>query len=135
MSQSELQIIFKFIEPGAEKVLTGRIIRLQSPLIVQAIMDKAPFICRTRGNIGSPKSYWIFMVDIARGPEKQLYKQVVVGDIVYCPRQDSLFVFHDKEHPPISDQLFYIGKIESGLEVLKTVRNGTNARVEIKELS
>ena len=55
------------------------------------------------------------------------------GDIVYCPRQDALFLILD--NPKINYPVFYIGKVTEGLEELSTLRNGVMCKIELKDIS
>ena len=132
VSEAELTITFTFIDPRAgNKTMVGHILRLNSPLIVQSIINKAPFTVRSRGNLGKPKSYLMAIIEISRGPEKQAYKDVKPGDIVYCPRQDALFIFYDAEYPKIPYPMYFIGNITKGLYILPTMRNGTMMRINV----
>lgn len=131
MSQVELEIIISFI--GTPHILKGKLIRYHAPLTIQALADKTlekgSFTCRTRGNIGMPKSYWMLLVDIKRGAEKHEYKDAKKGDIVYCPRQDAVYLIYDQ--PKISLPVYYLGEITEGIEALKTMKNGTMAKIQI----
>ncbi|WP_457559335.1 hypothetical protein [Candidatus Harpocratesius sp.] len=132
MSQSELEITLTFI--GTPYVLKGKLIRFHAPLTIQALMDKTlekgSFTCRSRGNIGLPKAYWMLLVELKRGAEKHEYKDVKIGDIVYCPRQDAIYLIYDQ--PKISLPIYYLGELTEGIEFLKEMRNGTMVKIKIK---
>ncbi|MHA1522350.1 MAG: hypothetical protein ACTSRK_19450 [Promethearchaeota archaeon] len=133
MSQSELEIIFTFL--GTDVVLKGNLLRMYSPMTIQKLFDKTyetgSFTCRSRGNLGLPKAYWMFLVELRRGAEKKEYKNFKVGDIVYCPRQDAVYVIYDI--PNMALPVYYLGEITVGLEHLSTMRNGTMVKIEINE--
>lgn len=131
MSQSEMEILFTFI--GTEAVVKGKLIRIHSPMTVQKLYDKTyetgSFTCRSRGNIGLPKAYWMLLVELKRGAEKKEHKDVQIGDIVYCPRQDAIYIIYD--NPKINLPVYYLGEVTEGLDYLKTMRNGTMVKIEI----
>jgi hypothetical protein len=132
MSQSNFQINFEFV--GTNKIVTGEILRLQSPLTIETIIDKAPFTVRSRGNLGRKKTFWMVLIDIKKGGEKSMHKKYEIGDIVYCPRQDALFLIYD-DAPEIPFPVYFLGKITAGLEDLKTMRNGTMVKISFKDIS
>ena len=133
MSQAELEIVFTFL--GTDVVVKGNLLRMYSPMTIQKLFDKTyetgSFTCRSRGNLGRPKAYWMFLVELKRGAEKKEYKDSKVGDIVYCPRQDAIYVVYDV--PNIALPVYYLGEITAGLEYLSTMRNGTMVKIEIHE--
>jgi hypothetical protein len=131
MSQSEIEITMSFVGTGA--VVKGTLLRLDAPFTVQKLMDKSPFTVRSRGNIGSPKTFWMFFVDIKKGAERNEYKGAKPGDIVYCPLQDALFVVFG-ENPKINLPVFYLGQVTEGLESFSSLRNGTMVKMQIKPL-
>lgn len=128
MSLGELEIFFSFV--GQNKTVKGEIIRYQAPLIVQKLMDNSPMTVRSRINVGSTKSYVILFVNIKKGMEKEAAKTFNVGDIVYSPQQDALFLIFAKTSLPTPVK--YIGKIVEGLEHLATISMGTNIKIEFK---
>ncbi len=132
-SQSEYELIFSFI--GTPNIVKGELLRFQAPQTFEVLFDKTrekgAFTVRGRANIGMPKTYWILLVEIKKNGEKKEYKDYKAGDIVYCPRQDALFLLYDASK--ISFPVYYIGKITENIEGLKTLRNGTMCKIEIKE--
>jgi len=135
MSQILFEISFSFI--GTEKVVKGEIQRNKCPQTFEAIRDKTRekgfFTVRSRGNIGSKRTYWMVLINLRKGGEKDQYKNYKTGDIVYCPRQDALFLILDD--PKINYPAFYIGKITEGLEELSSLQNGVMCKIELKDIS
>ena len=131
LSQSEIEIVMSFVGTGA--VVKGRILRLDAPLTVQKLMDKSPFTVRSRGNIGSPKTFWMLFVDIKKGAERKDYKDAKPGDILYCPRQDAVFVVY-ADSPKINLPVCYIGQVTEGLESFPSLRNGTMVALRLTPL-
>lgn len=133
-SQSEFEMIFTFV--GTDSVVIGDIIRFQAPQTFEALRDKTRekgfFTVRSRANIGREKSYWMLLVDLKRGGEKNEYKDCQIGDIVYCPRQDAIYLIYDT--PNLTLPVYYLGKITSGIEAFQTMRNGTMVKIEFKEI-
>ncbi|MHA1746674.1 MAG: hypothetical protein ACTSWW_11790 [Promethearchaeota archaeon] len=138
-SQSEWEISFSFV--GTGKVIKGHILRWQAPQTFETLQDKIReareegkyFTVRSRANIGRVKNYWMLLVDLKRGREKSEYKTAKIGDIVYCPRQDALYLIFDT--PTINLPVFYIGEITEGIEALSDMRNGTMVKIEVKDIS
>src|SRR6056297_2624923 len=124
MSQSVLEIKMSFL--GTEKILKGELRRIDAPLTIQKIIDKAPFVARSRANIGRPKQYWMVLVDLKKGLEGEPYIESEEGDIVYCPRQDAIYIIYDGE-PEFNYPVFQLGKVTEGLNSFEDMRNGTNA--------
>jgi len=135
MSQTTWEIKFSFI--GTGKTVKGEIQRNNCPQTFEAIRDKTRdkgfFTVRSRGNIGSPRTYWMILLGLRRGGEKDQYKNYKTGDIVYCPRQDALFLILD--NPKINYPAFYIGKITEGIDVLTSLQNGVMCKIELKDLT
>ena len=131
MSQSEIEIVMSFV--GTDAVVKGNMLRLEAPLTIQKLMDKSPFTVRSRGNIGSPKTFWMLLVDIKKGAERKDYKGAKPGDIVYCPRQDAVFVIYG-DNPKINLPVFYLGQVSEGLESLGSLRNGTMVQIKVTPL-
>ncbi len=131
MSQSKLELKLEFL--GTEKVLKGELMRIDAPFTIQKLMDKSPFVARTRGNIGREKNYWMVLVEIKKGAEGEEYVENEVGDIVYCPRQDAVFIIFD-EGAEFNYPVYYLGEVTEGLEVLQDIRNGTNAKIHVNPL-
>ena len=75
----------------------------------------------------------MILVDLKRGGEKGEYKAPKIGDLVYCPRQDALYIIFDT--PTINLPVYYIGEITEGLEVLHDMRNGTMVKIELTDIS
>jgi len=67
----------------------------------------------------------MILIGLRKGGEKDEYKKYKTGDIVYCPRQDALFLIID--NPKIQYPAFYIGKVTEGLEILSSLQNGVMA--------
>jgi len=138
-SESEWEILFSFV--GTGKVVKGHILRLQAPQTFETLRDKMReareekknFTVRSRANIGRVKNYWMLFVDLKRGREKSELKTPKIGDIVYCPRQDALYLIFDT--PTINLPVFYIGEITEGLDVLADMRNGTMVKIQLKDIS
>jgi len=135
MSQILFEISFSFI--GTEKVVKGEIQRNKCPQTFEAIRDKTRekgfFTVRSRGNIGSKRTYWMVLINLRKGGEKDQYKNYKTGDIVYCPRQDALFLILD--NPKINYPAFYIGKITEGIENLSNLQNGVMCKIELKDIT
>lgn len=131
MSQSEIEIVISFI--GTDAVVKGTLLRLDAPFTIQKLMDKSPFTVRSRGNIGSPKAFWMLFVDIKKGAERKEYKGAKQGDIVYCPLQDAIFVVYG-EDAKLKLPVFYLGQVTEGLESFGTFRNGTMAKITVAPL-
>ena len=135
MSQILFEISFSFI--GTEKVVKGEIQRNKCPQTFEAIRDKTRekgfFTVRSRGNIGSKRTYWMILINLRKGGEKDQYKNFQTGDIVYCPRQDALFLILD--NPKINYPAFYIGKITEGIDVLASLQNGVMCKIELKDIT
>ena len=139
MSESEWQISFSFV--GTGKMVKGRILRQQAPQTFETLRDKTReareegkyFTVRSRANIGRVKNYWMVLVGLKRGREKSEYKTPKIGDIVYCPRQDALYLIFDT--PTINLPVYYIGEIIEGLEFLADMRNGTMVKIELLDIS
>ncbi|UYP47960.1 hypothetical protein NEF87_004245 [Candidatus Lokiarchaeum ossiferum] len=133
-SQSKFEIIFTFV--GTDSVVIGEIIRFQAPQTFEALQDKTRekgfYTVRSRANIGRVKSYWMVLVDLQRGGEKNEYKESQIGDIVYCPRQDAIYLIYDT--PTLTLPVYYLGKIKSGIESLPNMRNGTMVKITFKEI-
>ncbi|MHA1718913.1 MAG: hypothetical protein ACTSWX_02270 [Promethearchaeota archaeon] len=135
MSQTLWELSLTFI--GTGKVVKGEIQRNKCPQTFEAIRDKTRekgfFTVRSRGNIGSPKTYWMILVGIRKGGEKNQYKDLKTGDIVYCPRQDAIFLILN--NPKINYPVYYLGKITEGIEVLSTLQNGVMTKIELKDIT
>lgn len=131
MSESNWEMKITFV--GTEKVVKGHILRLHAPLTFEALRDKTrdtgSYTVRTRGNIGSPKAYWMLLVNLERGGEKKEYTDFKKGDIVYCPRQDALFIIYEA-NPTIRLPVHYFGEIVEGIEHFNTLQNGVMAKIE-----
>ena len=132
MSQSKLEMKLTFL--GTDIVIKGEIMRIYAPMTVQKLMDKAPFVARTRGNVGREKAYWMVLVDIKKGAEGEEYLDYEVGEIIYCPRQDAVFIQYD-EVKEYDYPVYYLGKVTEGLEKIPELRNGTNARIEFEDIT
>ena len=135
MSQTLFEISFSFI--GTGKVVKGEIQRNQCPQTFEAIRDKTRekgfFTVRSRGNIGSKRTYWMALISLRRGGEKNQYKDMKNGDIVYCPRQDALFLILD--NPKLNYPAYYIGKITEGIDYLSNLQNGVMCKIELKDIT
>lgn len=135
MSQTSFEISFSFI--GTGKVVKGEIQRNNCPQTFEAIRDKTRekgfFTVRSRGNIGSKRTYWMALISLRRGGEKNQYKDMKNGDIVYCPRQDALFLILD--NPKLNYPAYYIGKITEGIENLSNLQNGVMCKIELKDIT
>jgi len=135
MSQILFEISFSFI--GTEKVVKGEIQRNKCPQTFEAIRDKTRekgfFTVRSRGNIGSKRTYWMVLINLRKGGEKDQYKNFQTGDIVYCPRQDALFLILD--NPKINYPVYYIGKITDGIDDLSSLQNGVMCKIELKDIT
>ena len=135
MSQILFEISFSFI--GTGKVVKGEIQRNKCPQTFEAIRDKTRdkgfFTVRSRGNIGSKRTYWMALIGLRKGGEKDRYKNIKNGDIVYCPRQDALFLILD--NPKLNYPAFYIGKITEGIEALTSLQNGVMCKITLKDIS
>jgi hypothetical protein len=129
MSQAELEIIFDFL--GTGKVVKGEIARFQAPLTIQRLMDTSPITTRMRYNIGSTKTYLMLLLTIKKGMEKEATKHPEVGDILYCPQQDAIFVVFKPTKFSISVK--FLGKITEGLSELEEIPLGTNVKINVKE--
>ena len=132
MSQSVLEIKMSFL--GTEKVLKGELRRIDAPLTIQKLIDKSPFVARSRANIGRPKQYWMVLVDIKKGLEVDPYQDYEKGDILYCPRQDGIYIVFDGK-PDFNYPVFRLGEVTEGLDSFDGMRNGTNAKIEIQDIS
>jgi hypothetical protein len=134
-SLSEFEILFTFI--GTDKIVKGHILRFKAPQTYEALFDKTRekgyYTVRSRANLGRIKSYWMLLVDLKRSGEKNEYRDYTVGDIVYCPRQDAIYLLYDSA--PISLPVYYLGKIIEGIEFLPNMRNGTMVKIEFREIS
>ena len=138
-SESEWEISFSYV--GTGKVIKGHILRWQAPQTFETLRDKIReareegkhFTVRSRANIGRVKNYWMIFVELKRGGEKKEYKTPKIGDIVYCPRQDALYLVYDT--PTINLPVFYIGEITEGLEALADMRNGTMVKIDLRDIS
>jgi len=135
MSQTSFEISFSFI--GTGKTVKGEIQRNNCPQTFEAIRDKTRekgfYTVRSRGNIGSIRTYWMILIGLRKGGEKDEYKNYKTGDIVYCPRQDALFLIID--NPKIQYPTFYIGKVTEGLDLLSSLQNGVMAKIELKDIT
>ncbi len=135
MSQTSFEIRFSFI--GTGKTVKGEIQRNNCPQTFEAIKDKTRekgfYTVRSRGNIGSNRTYWMILIALRKGGEKDEYKNYKTGDIVYCPRQDALFLIID--NPKIQYPAYYIGKVTEGLEILSSLQNGVMCKIELKDIT
>jgi hypothetical protein len=135
MSQSAFEISFSVV--GTSTIIKGEIVRLHSPFTIQTLLDniqeKGSFTVRSRSNIGLPKSYLMLFVDLHRGSEKQEHTNIQIGDIVYCPRQDAIFVIYAK--PKISLPVYYLGKITQGMDFLPSILNGSMISIKVREIA
>ena len=135
MSESNWEIKITFV--GTDKVVIGNIVRFYLPLTFEAFRDKTRdkgfYTVRSRGNIGSPKAYWMLLVNLQKGGEKKEYTDVKKGDILYCPRQDAIFLVYD-ENPRINLPVYYLGEIKKGYEHFSELRNGVMAKIELTEI-
>jgi hypothetical protein len=135
MSESKWEIKISFV--GTEKIVIGTILRFHSPLTFEALRDKTRdtgfYTVRSRGNIGLPKTYWMLLVNINRGAEKKEYTEYKKGDVVYCPRQDALYLIYE-DNPKISLPVYYMGEINDGVESFVELRNGVMAKIELTEI-
>ena len=135
MSQTSFEISFSFI--GTGKTVKGEIQRNNCPQTFEAIRDKTRekgfYTVRSRGNIGSTRTYWMILIGLRKGGEKDEYKNYKTGDIVYCPRQDALFLIID--NPKIQYPSFYIGKVTEGLDLLSSLQNGVMCKIELKDIT
>jgi len=130
MSQTELEISFDFV--GTGKMAKGSILRYQSPLTVQKIIDACPLTVRGRYNVGAKKEYLMLLINIKKGMEKDPYKDTTVGDIVYCPQQDALLLVFAPTK--LTLPVRFIGKISEGLDFLSQIPLGTNVKIALKSL-
>ena len=101
-----------------------------SPLTCEALVSSLPKTglgwTARQGN-----GYYMIQINIKRGTEKHT-KLLEKGDIVYCPREDSiLLVFDDDADLP--GPVNKLGKINSDLEPIKNARRGINVTLSIKE--
>ena len=103
--------------------------RLSAPMTIQRLIDESPMTVRARANLGSPKAFLMLMMNIKKGMEKEPTKVGKAGDILYCPQQDSIFlVFANAQ---LLSPARLLGRIESGLDGLADVPNGTNVKIEL----
>ncbi len=135
MSESNWEMKISFL--GTDQVVKGNILRLHAPLTFEALRDKTRdqgfYSVRSRGNIGLPKSYWMLLVNLERGGEKKEYFEFKKGDIVYCPRQDALFIIYE-DNPKINLPVYYFGEVVEGLECFATMRRGLMAKIELSTI-
>ena len=117
-------------------MVKGEISRIHAPLTFETLFDKTrdtgSFTVRSRGNIGLPKAYWMLLINIHRGKEKKEYKDYKKGDIVYCPRQDAIYLVYDNAKIPLP--VFLLGKITEGVDNISKLRNGVMAKIELHEI-
>jgi hypothetical protein len=84
---------------------------------------------RARANLGSTKSYLTLLMNIKKGLEKEAAKVGKPGDILYCPQEDSLYLMITETKLQRPARL--LGHLESGLDQLNEVPNGTNVKIEL----
>jgi hypothetical protein len=120
MSEAILEMTMKFV--GTDKVIRAQLDRNAAPATIQALIDLAPMTRRCMMNVGTPKAYYMILVEIKRGREKSPSQIAKAGEILYDPLQDALYmIFRDCKlrNPGVK-----IGMITQGLDLLPTMPNG-----------
>ena len=113
--------------------MKGEMLRLVSPMTISRLIDYFQVTKLGRANIGRPKYYWVVLIELKRGIEKKPYKDYKIGDILYCPQQDAIYLYYGEGK--ISLPVTFIGRITEGIEMLPDMRNGTMTKVSISDIS
>lgn len=101
----------------------GELVRFQSPMTVDNLTKALPF----EGRVARWKEEAYFETPVKLGSEKAKSK-VEVGTIAYWPMGSALCIFYGATQPysPVN----IVGKVNSNLELFRTVKSGTKIRVE-----
>ena len=101
----------------------GELVRFQSPMTVDSLTKALPF----EGRVARWKEEAYFETPVKLGSEKAKSK-VEVGTIAYWPMGSALCIFYGATQPysPVN----IVGKVNSNLELFRTVKSGTKIRVE-----
>ena len=101
----------------------GELIRFQSPMTVDSLTKSLPF----EGRAARWKEEVYFETPVKLGVEKAKSK-VEVGTIAYWPMGSALCIFYGATQPYSPVNL--VGKVNTNLELFRTVKSGTKIRVE-----
>ena len=114
-------LIKLILEHGGEA--EGELVRYHSPVTVDSIAKALPF----EGRAAKWKEEVYFETPVKVGSEKAKAK-VEVGTIAYWPMSSALCIFYGPTEPysPVN----IVGRIQSNLELFRTMKSGTKIRVE-----
>ncbi len=101
----------------------GELVRFHSPVTVDSLAKALPF----EGRAAKWKEEIYFETPVKVGSEKAKAK-VDVGTIAYWPMSSALCIFYGPTEPysPVN----VVGRIQSNLELFRTIKSGTKIRVE-----
>ncbi len=121
MSEDISRIIFRAEFEGSGEA-KGEFIRFLAPRTVDALLMLLPL----RGRISISKAQLYFDVPLKMGYEKAV-SRVDEGDVAYWPFGSALCFFTEEMQPyrPVN----LVGKIITGVEVLKNVTSGVPIKV------
>ncbi|MHA1149617.1 MAG: cyclophilin-like family protein [Promethearchaeota archaeon] len=121
---AEVPVIIEILGLGKIEAV---LIRHISPISVDAILNKLPFVVRGRFGFGG-KQYWTLSgVGIRKGTNQKAKKEVEQGDIIYNPKADEISIIIEAHE--MQNKVNLIGKVISNLELLQQVRNGLNNKI------
>ena len=101
----------------------GELVRFHSPVTVDSLAKALPF----EGRAAKWKEEIYLETPVKVGSEKAKAK-VEVGTIAYWPMSSALCIFYGPTEPysPVN----VVGRIQSNLELFRTIKSGTKIRVE-----
>jgi hypothetical protein len=120
-SDASRHLIKLIAEQGGEA--EGELVRFHSPVTVDSLAKALPF----EGRAAKWKEEIYFETPVKVGSEKAKSK-VEVGTIAYWPMSSALCIFYGPTEPysPVN----VVGRIQSNLELFRTIKSGTKIRVE-----
>jgi hypothetical protein len=120
-SDASRHLIRLIAEQGGEA--EGELVRFHSPVTVDSLAKALPF----EGRAAKWKEEIYFETPVKVGSEKAKSK-VEVGTIAYWPMSSALCIFYGPTEPysPVN----VVGRIQSNLELFRTIKSGTKIRVE-----
>lgn len=124
MSIDDIPIDITIVEKG---IIRATLIRHLSPFSVEPIMGKMPIRIRGRFNFMGERTHWMLSgIGISVGPDSKATHEADMGDIVYCPSTDSIYIFIGKDK--LTTKINKIGKIDNlnELDLFKDVQNGVS---------
>jgi hypothetical protein len=124
----EIPIDINIVEKGTIK---ATLVRHLSPFSVEAIAGKMPLTIRGRFNFMGAKTHWMLSgIGISVGADSKATHTVEKGDIVYCPRDDSIYIFIEDDK--LDTKINKIGRILdlNELELFKDIQNGTSTELK-----